>query len=144
MAAAYANVSRLIEVLKGELSVFGEVIGFNMGTYVGSRDQHADLIDHRHGVCRTVACLAGSAFLLATGAPSSRAVQTDPDEIERVAREFLGIDEDTASCLFYDLPDEVDLSMVTTEEAIACLEILKDTGRVDWSAAVIGARQLAA
>lgn len=127
-----ANFASLIDALKGELSIRGEVIGFNMSTFVGSRDQHADLRDHKHGVCRTIACIAGTCYLLATNSAPMAAMQADPDEIERIAAEFLGLDPYTAAELFYDLPDQINLSEITIEQAISTVEHLAATGVVSW------------
>lgn len=128
------NISRLIEVLEeGQFSVEDQLVGFNMGTYVGVQDPSGGLIDHGPRNCDTVACIAGHAYLLATGFSLQRAIdETDAGTIETVAAEFLGLSHDQASDLFFDLPPEMALTEVTSEQAVAALRHLLATGEVSW------------
>jgi hypothetical protein len=131
--ATQRNVDALIRVLRDEhLSVGGEVVGFNMGTFVGRTSSHPSLSDHYGFNCRTVACIAGHAYLMATKATTTSAINASSEEIETVAAEFLGLDADQAALLFFDLPDHLTLSDVTVAQAIATLERLRDTGKITW------------
>ncbi|PZR92294.1 MAG: hypothetical protein DI537_14000 [Stutzerimonas stutzeri] len=131
--ATLRNVERLIRVLRDDhLAVDGEAIGFNMGTFVGHTSSHASLEDRFGFNCRTVACIAGHCYLMATSASISEAINADSDEIETVAADFLGIDTEQANLLFFDLPEHMSLEDVTPLQAIATLERLKETGKVIW------------
>ncbi|MCX5578979.1 hypothetical protein [Kaistia terrae] len=128
-----SNIARLILKLESDrLSVEGEEIGFNMGTYIGPRNVSAGILDDRLPNCRTVACIAGHCFLLATGATLQEAAEADADDIETTAAEFLGIAGEQASDLFFDLPEQMQLPDVTVDQAIATLRRLRNTGTVQW------------
>ena len=105
-------------------------VGFNMGTFVA--DVGDTMPDRTGRDCRTVANIAGHAYLLATASTFQTAKDADPDEIERCAADFLGLDADEAAHLFYDLPRDVALDDVTVEKAIETLNHLAETGKDHW------------
>ncbi|MGV1754885.1 hypothetical protein [Agrobacterium sp. CG674] len=102
-----------------------------MGTYVG--EAGASLHDKLGRGCGTVACIAGHAFMCANPFGIRPSAETDADEIETAAAEFLGLDTDTARHLFYDLPEHCLLEDVSAEAAIDTLQRLAQTGIVHWN-----------
>lgn len=125
------NIALVIQSILGEISHTAEEdIGFNMATYGGYAD--ASLGDKMRRGCGSVACIAGHAYLLANPFGIRKMIDTDADEIEQVAANFLGIDGDDIPHLFYDLPGLQSLDSVTAEQAIDTLSRLAATGVVEW------------
>lgn len=130
-----SNIARLIRALDTDrLSFEGRKIGFNMGTYIGPLNVSAGILDDRLPNCRTVACIAGHCFLLATGTNLREATEADADTVETIAAAFLGITGEQASDLFFDLPEQMQLPDVTVDQAITTLRHLQKTGTVQWLA----------
>lgn len=124
------NIALVIRSIIGEIADENEHIGFSMGTYVsGTTEQVADMSGRG---CGTVACIAGHAYLLARHFNVEKAMNEDPDDIENIAAEYLGIDAENAAYLFYDLPEGIDLNKVTSADAINTLNHLAKTGQVEW------------
>lgn len=119
------NVALVIGAIKGETE-----IGFNMASYVCSTS--LDLEDKTDRGCNTIACIAGHAYLFATANNPEAAMDEDPDEIELVAGAWLGISEDEARHLFYDLPIGFELKDISAAAAIETLQRLAETGVVKW------------
>jgi hypothetical protein len=91
-------------------------------------------VDDMSGLNREyVACIAGHAYLLATGKQPYQVI--GDTEIERVAAEYLGLTYDQGLELFIDLPDDIDLEEVESEWAINVLELLITKGQIRWWAA---------
>lgn len=114
------NISKVIALLRRESAD----LVFDMGTYV-SKDN-----DDKYE-----ACVAGYAYLAATGEPPEIAAERPARHIDEKAAEFLGLDHVQAINLFYDLPDEIALTDVTVDQAVTTLERLARTGEVVWSTA---------
>lgn len=127
-----AHIAQVVASIRGEAEITRQHdIGFNMGTFVGGMTP--TLGDRAGRNCQTVACIAGHAFLLAMQFNVEAAKDADAGDIESVAVEYLGIDEDQAPALFYDLPDHItNLDDVPAAAAIDTLERLAETGRVEW------------
>ncbi len=110
-------------------------------------DRHFDmncwLVEDHHGDtefgtdgCDTAGCIAGWAYVLAKEAGMPEANFPNgalPSEIRFTATMFLGLGWSQSRALF--LPDVVDLSKVSVEDAIKVLRHLADTGEVDWEGA---------
>lgn len=115
------NIQQLIDVLKSEEGLKG--VTFDMSRYYGEDE-----------VCGTVACIAGHAALLADrlfGFTPHRA-----GAAYYIAKSWLDISQDQADRLFYALNFPGSIYDVTKAQAVAALEHLRDTGEVDWQAAV--------
>jgi len=114
------NIQKLIDVLKSEEGLKG--VTFDMATFYGEDE-----------ICGTVACIAGHAALL-----------TDPNAFTprragtayNIARSWLDISVEQANKLFYALNFPGSIFDITEDQAVAALEHLRDTGEVDWVAAV--------
>lgn len=122
------NIAKVIKAIEGEA---GATVGFNMCSWVDS-DDSADL---GKWSCGTTACIAGHAYLLATGSTTAKAeklAEDDSNAIEKTAAEWLGIDQFKAMKLFWDIGHDLNLDLITPEHAIATLTHLADTGEVDW------------
>jgi len=123
------HIARVIAAIQGETQ---EGLGFNMGAYIGAASEGI-IGDALGRDCGTVACIAGHAYLLATGNTVEEGIQADSDDIDRIAADYLGIDMCQAATLFYDLPPDVTLCSVSAEDAIATLDRLARTGDVVWN-----------
>lgn len=129
--ANVGNISLVIQAIRGEHEEAAQrEIGFNMGSYV--TEVNLDLMDQSHRGCDTIACIAGHAYLLATSNKAEVAMMEDPDEIEAVAAGFIGLSEDEAAHLFYDLPAGHELKDITAAQAIDTLSRLAETGKIEW------------
>lgn len=80
--------------------------------------------------CGTMACIAGWAYELTLTSDKSKCVSVNYLHSEAV--KFLGITSEQAGPLFAP-NDVIDYYSVTVDEAIKTLDILIDTGLVDWS-----------
>lgn len=125
-----ANVRQVISSIKGEIAQTREV-GFNMNTYVAQIGAMCPVDDMSRRHCKWVACIAGHAYLLATGKLPYQTA-TEFTGYETVAAKFLGISYDQGLELFIDLPEDIDLETVSADWAIAVLEHLIDHGRINW------------
>lgn len=126
-----ANARTLIASLKGEVE-HTKHVGFNMNAYI-SHTEACGLADMSGRGNYHIACLAGHAYLLMTYSDPDFAAETDPDAIECVAALYLALDYDgQQKDLFWDLPAGTELSDVTVDDAIATLERLIATGKVEW------------
>jgi hypothetical protein len=123
------NIERVIASIKGLLPETAHV-GFNMGTYASPVDGR--LADHSGRNCKWVGCMGGHAYMIDTGASVFKTRSDDADEIEEIAAGYLGLDEDQARALFFDLPAYLRLEHIPQQVAIAVLERLARTGRVSW------------
>lgn len=157
-----ANIDRVIEAIRNEdtFSMAFHVAPYESVIAVG--DIPAQMIEARANKgCGTIACIAGWANIL-----DNRPI-TDIDSIEQNAAEFMEIDNlPNATDLFYcegtpitdvvlkpgavssedmifdrvvsrNLLGSWSLECVTSGEAIRALEILKETGKIDWDRAVM-------
>lgn len=125
------NVALVIQSIMGEAEFKAhEEIGFNMGSYVAITD--ASLEDKSRRGCGTIACIAGHAYLLATSDDPEAAMEMDADELESVAADYLGLTQDEAAHLFYDLPMGHALSDITVDQAVDTLKRLSETGIIEW------------
>lgn len=105
-------------------------VGFNMGAYIC---RATEVIADKTGLNRPfVACVAGTAFLLATGLAPEEALSEDIFTVEREAARYMGLTKDQAFNLFFDLPDGIDLEDVTPDMAKRSLYHLAQTGEVRW------------
>ena len=154
------NINKLIEHLRynnlSKKTVENrKVVGFNMaiwGRYIEKRPRYIEkdlkpgdpgyFPDYSGHGCGTTACLAGHIYLMEIGKDKflERVERTeiDPDYyldetdmIERGAK-YLDVSYKTASKLFGIKQRHLPLKDVTLDEAIAVLENLKVTGRVNW------------
>lgn len=126
------HIALIIQAIRGESEYLGqERVGFNMASYVCNAG--VDLEDKSKRDCGTIACIAGHAYLLATSNEAEQAMGEDPDEIEAVAAGFIGLSDDEAAHLFYDLPAGHQLKDVTAEQAIETLTRLAQSGAVQWN-----------
>jgi hypothetical protein len=123
------NIERVIASIKGELPET-QHLGFNMGGYV-SRTSF-NLPDHSGRNCAWVGCIAGHAYTLSTGELPDTVANTLPDPIDKIAGEFLQIDENQARELFFDLPSFITLAFVPQSVALEVLERLKEAGTIEW------------
>lgn len=95
----------------------------------------AEHFDMRHWTCGTAACIGGWAdklFFAGNGAVPSRKVS-----------ETLGLTDDQGNTLFFleDTADHVSFDSITREVAVAVLDGILETGKVDWSAALLKATE---
>jgi hypothetical protein len=104
------NTQRVIEAIRAE-----EIATFNMCHWN----------ERRYG-CGTAACIGGFAeMLLKTERDSKREIPWS-----EVASDFFGLDVLPGNNLFF--PSEVRMENITTDDAIAVLNNLIETGKVDW------------
>jgi hypothetical protein len=122
-------VRRVIASIRGELPETRN-LGFNMASYI--YDASELLPDHSGRNREWVGCVCGHTYILETGSPFEQAKNADPDEIEAVARNCLGLTTDQASELFFDLPAHINLTYAPAEFVIDTLERLAATGEVNW------------
>ncbi|MBD9511581.1 hypothetical protein IB265_33025 [Ensifer sp. ENS10] len=122
-------IQRVIASIKGELPETQD-LGFNMGVYVYPTE--LGLPDHSGRNLPWVACVGGHAYVLETGCPFEQATQEDPDEIEHVAQLYLGLSDEQADALFFDLPVGLSLEWIPVDHMIEVLERLIQTGDVLW------------
>ena len=110
------NIDRVIAKIKDEQNYF------NMCWFSQCTEEHP---------CGTAACIGGWAADIML---RDRGEKPDDESIESVLTEdmadFFGIDEKNADELFF--PAHKDLLDITREEAIATLEDLKATDKVEW------------
>lgn len=81
--------------------------------------------------CGTVACIGGTAAILARAASNERAWELP---VRTVATEWLGISRDDAEDLFVP-GDPLFRQKVTRKGAIRVLKHLEKTGKLDWNKA---------
>jgi len=108
------NINLLIATLEAEVFPDGRVLCFNMGTWIEIES------------CGTVACMAGTAALLA-----GMKNWSVPGSVKRAARRWLDISDTEAYQLFLDT-GKLLFSEVTRDVAVACLKRFRDTGTVVW------------
>jgi hypothetical protein len=123
------NVERVIASIKGELPETRD-LGFNMGAYV--YPSCAALPDHSGRALKWVACVGGHAYIIVTGCPFQQAKSEDPDEVEEIAQEYLGLTDAQANALFFDLPAGLALAWIPLDHVVQVLERLIATGEVQW------------
>jgi hypothetical protein len=130
-------INNVIASIRGELEVTKD-IGFNMDyplSSVGALSALGDykIPDHSSRGCGTVACIAGHAAVLALngGRPLNKW------DVFDIASDYLGIRRLDQNELFYaySLPNG-SLGKIHPEQAIRALEILRDTGEIDWQTAI--------
>lgn len=127
-----SNIKRLIRALEGTEKLPG--LKFNMSAFC----------DLRHD-CGTVACIGGTAAILAKGykaAPRSNRVVNDIDfTAQTIGRDWLGLDEERAHRLFFasNRPWQIKFHSITAEQAVEVLKKLLKTGSVDWSELTVDA-----
>ena len=116
---------RLIECLQHGADNNDDYVRFNMNSYYNPAGIHE---------CGTTACIAGFACILMG--------INDPDEISEIGGDslidFLGVSEDEADDMAHARSEsrQIDLCEVRAKHAIRMLEIHRDTGKVDWAAAM--------
>lgn len=109
---------------------------------IKTRPEHFDMSIYIHD-CGTPGCIAGYAIAVATGTNNLYPVLDETHKSPEVlATDFLGLDYESASELFkpqdeyaYWLADKNFCSdeLVTADHAIAVIDNLIATGKVDWS-----------
>lgn len=122
-------VQRVIASLKGELPET-QNLGFNMASYIYPTDEN--LPDHSGRDLEWVGCVCGHAYILEIGCPFQQAADEEPDEIEEIAQFYLGLSDEQADALFFDLPTHIDLAFVPLDYVVRTLERLIETGEVNW------------
>lgn len=125
------NISNILKVADAieQASVPG--LGFNMNQVLC--EAHPENPDHTGRHCGTVGCIAGWAFVLATG----QMEQGRYGAAKAMARNWLGLSERDAERLFYpDFGLEVSYRSITQPQAARALRNLAITGKVDWEAAM--------
>lgn len=127
------HIDRVIASIKGEVKRT-EDLGLNMDAFIA--DKGPSFEDHSGRDCGTTACIAGHAYVLAHGSRKpNTAARNCPGSsvIIPEARKYLDLDDHNARDLFYGVGAGKSLRNITAEEVIITLEILKETGEVDWS-----------
>lgn len=114
-------------------------LGFNMMAFASSCEISPELDRSGHS-CGTTACIGGHAVALAHAdwTLSDLAAADDVGSshlLHNDARDWLGITEDQADCLFYKSPKGVPFEMTTPAMAVKTLRHLAATGVVDWNEA---------
>lgn len=108
------NINKVIEIIRNEDNYF------NMNAFTNSEAKKEQF------PCRTPSCICGWAnYLNNTSFESTSA-----------ARNFLDITEHQANDLFFADDENSfvdDWEKITRAEAIKTLEVLRDSGKVDWS-----------
>ena len=129
------NVRRLaLAIFTAELAQRkrGKKIGFNMVPFIGVNGDSSYpgvVYEDKTGFdCKTVACIAGTAFLLNGGSIKSR---HQSEKIAEKAKKWLGLGETDANLLF--APDYRTRQQVTPQQAALVLFNLAETGQVDWN-----------
>lgn len=125
------NIKRVIASIKGEIAETAH-IGFNMGTFAA--EACGESLDHSGRGCDWVADIAGHAYVLDTGAPIHQTEGDCFDNIEEIAAGYLGLSEEQAQKMFYDLPGHLDLEKIPMDFAIQMLKVLIVTKEVVWNA----------
>lgn len=125
------NILRLADALQELIDTPASVpvpLGFNMSLWLFERGSPmAALTPDKAGghACRTVGCIAGWAVTLAGQAEVPNA---DSIELQRRAREWLGLDGARADALF------LSRTSANAEQAVRTLRHLAMTGEVSWLA----------
>lgn len=126
------RIDRVIASIKGEITRTKN-IGFQMADFLQSNEILDQDMSGRN--CGTVACIAGHAFVLSGG---GKVHDSRLDIVDRAQR-YLDLSNEETNLLFYGNyvnrmghSNQVRLSDVTPEQAIAVLEHFKTTGKVDW------------
>lgn len=122
-------VRRVIASIKGELPET-QNLGFNMASYIYRSDEN--LPDHSGRGLEWIGCVCGHAYILEIGCSFEQAMDEDPNELEDIAQGFLGLSDEQADALFFDLPAHLSLAFVPLDYVVSTLERLIATGRVDW------------
>ncbi len=122
-------VRRVIASLKGEVPET-QNLGFNMGVYINT--SVVSQPDHSGRNCDWIACICGHAYILSIDCPFEQARQEDANEIEEIAQLYMGLSDDQADELFFDLPAGLSLDWIPVDHAIGVLERLCNTGRIEW------------
>lgn len=108
---------------------------FDMGTWFSSDNPMAANRNRKHylerNTCGTAACIAGWGYAI-MGAKTRAKIKAKLgwDEEQDYAAEWFGINLDQSHSLF--IPDDVGNGRYTRAAAIRTLEILLETGEVDW------------
>jgi hypothetical protein len=123
------SIERVIASIRGELPETRH-LGFNMGAYVYPSSEA--LPDHSGRNLPWVACVGGHAYILETGCPFEQAYEEDPDEIEEIAKLYLGLSDEQADALFFDLPVGLTLSWIPLDHVVEVLQRLAQTNEVLW------------
>lgn len=119
------NISKVIASIENNSTV-----GFHMGIHVCKADK---IISDKSGrAVKFVACIAGHAVLACSAQPADLLAATNYALIEKTARDYMGLTDDQARRLFFDLPDRIDLENVTPQMAVMVLKDLAVTGEVRW------------
>lgn len=128
-------INAVIASIKGETEN-SKTLGFNMSYSIQN-----DRTDRSGRDCGTIACIAGHAYVNATGAKGRKITQLGEaymwDHIFNTAQAKLGLTMEERELLFFGQDEDgepvIDLDTVTPEHAIRVLENLRDNGVVDWS-----------
>ncbi|MBY3231821.1 hypothetical protein [Rhizobium laguerreae] len=123
------NIERVIASIKGELPETRD-LGFNMAAYVYQAGRN--LPDHSGRNLPWVACVGGHAYILDVGCTFEQAKHEDPNEIEEIAQQYLGLSDEQANALFFDLPIGLTLEWIPVSHVIEVLERLVRAGEVLW------------
>jgi hypothetical protein len=121
------NILKVADAIENATLTKDHGIGFNMAYFFESSGH---LEDHTHQECGTTACIAGWASLISEKEVAAR---DDPDVMEDVAMEYLGLSNMQAVDLFYARCVRKPMADITQAEAVRVLRHLAETGKVDWS-----------
>lgn len=124
------NIERVIASIKGQIPETSD-LGFNMAVYVYPTER-THLPDHSGRDNAWIACVGGHAYILDVGCSYEQAKDEDPSEIEEIAQHYLGLSDEQADALFFDLPVGMNLAYVPASHVIEVLERLIVTGQVLW------------
>lgn len=111
-------------------------LGFNMGEVVCEADGFNP--DFSGAGCGTVACIAGWAIALESGAEDGdQALNTYMDTGAGIASaaDWLGLPFSKSDRLFFARGADASLRDIKPEQAVAVLRHLAATGKVDWTVA---------
>lgn len=134
------NVEKLIEALEKD-TFQDRGVGFNMGVFMMVHNGINKVADFRDEPCRTVACIAGHAYLLKSieeEAPGTWEQITGYGHrcgfaVSRQAQIWLDLDGWTAEELFN--PSFRPIDRIGPDMAVKVLRNLLETGEVDWRVA---------
>lgn len=129
------NLNKLLEFLNNDAvdghytlhddEDFGSVWYFSMDVFYNELNDKPWEADW----CHTAGCLGGIICLMENEIPLSyREMQDYP--FDKKGQEFLGITEDEADELFYGHHSQIMLNTIDINNAIECLEYIKEHGKV--------------
>lgn len=127
-----AAISREAETERG--------IGFNMASWINLSEDSYSEVDKTGASCGTVACIGGWTMVLANDLSDEKIRSGDFGINDTggfdVAAGILGMNSMDADRLF--MGGSYELGDITPTQAIRALNILMETGEVDWTCAIHG------